>query len=204
MSGERHADTFVVRILGDALGGDRIGVEDEPIGFAFHRAELLKDSNEAFRRVVSSGQEVGIPSGAISLFGPKLEQKRALEDENIPIAGAAEAVENSFEAIFDQEQSEIRIALASEIEQFLTDGSGNVFRGWVGQLERLQIRTHDIGDAADLGGGPEFVHRSLLRAAGFLQRFFRGYPAGLQPAVDSARPRSDRGPCAQRATHRGE
>src|ERR1700732_5176129 len=109
--------------------------------------------------------------GAIALIGPKLEQERALEDENTPITGAAEAVENSFEAIFDQEQAEIRVALASEIEQFLADGGGNVFRGWVGQLEGLQIRTHDIGDTAGFGGGPEFIHRRLLRAAGFLQRF---------------------------------
>ena len=160
-------------------------IEDEPVGFAFHCTELLKDSDEAFRGVVSAGEEVGVPGGAISLFGPKLEQKCSLEDENITIAGAAEAVENSFEAIFDQEQAEIRVALASKVEQFLADGSGKVFRSWIGQLEGLQIRPHDIGDAADLGGGPEFVHRRLLGAAGFLQRFDGDIQADFIPELET-------------------
>jgi len=102
------------------LGHDRIGVEDEAIGFTCHRAELSKDSDKA-----------------------------------------------------------------SEIEQFLADGSGNVFRGWVGQLKGLQIWTHDIGHAADLGGGPEFIHRRLLRAPGFLQRFDGDIQADFIPELET-------------------
>ena len=91
--------------------------------------------------------------------------------ENVAVRGTAESIEDSFEAVLDEDQSEFRVVLTSEIEQFLADGGGNVSRRWVGQLERLQVRAHHIRDAANFGGGPEFVHRGLLHAPGFLEGF---------------------------------
>ena len=41
-------------------------------------------------------------------------QKRAFENENVMIGGATESEENPFEAIFDQNQSKIGVALPSD------------------------------------------------------------------------------------------
>jgi len=43
-----------------------------------------------------------------------------------------------------------------------------------------------IGDAADLGGSPKFVHRCLLRTAGFLQRFDRDVQSDPNPELETA------------------
>jgi hypothetical protein len=44
-----------------------------------------------------------------------------------------------------------------EVRELLAYGSREILGSRFGQLERLQIGAHDIGDAADFGGGREFV-----------------------------------------------
>ena len=58
---EGHADTSVIRILGDALGGNRVGNRRRDVGFAFHRTEFLKDSDEAFRNCLSGRGGASFP-----------------------------------------------------------------------------------------------------------------------------------------------
>src|SRR5580693_2537101 len=41
---------------------------------------------------------------------------------------------------------------------------GNILELRSGQLERLQVRPHDVRDSADLGSGPKLVHRCFLEA----------------------------------------
>ena len=48
------------------------------------------------------------------------------------------------------------------------EGEGLIWRQF-GQLERFQIRSHDVGDAADFGGGSEFVNRGFLLLATLLE-----------------------------------
>ena len=43
------------------------------------------------------------------------------------IGRATESEENPFEAIFDQNQTKIGVALPSDVAQFLADGSQDVF-----------------------------------------------------------------------------
>ena len=73
------------------------------------------------------GQKICIAGGAVLLAGPQLKKKRTFENENVMIGGATESEENPFEAIFDQNQSKIGVALPSDVAQFLANGSRDVF-----------------------------------------------------------------------------
>jgi hypothetical protein len=68
---------------------------------------------------------------------------------------------NSFKPVFDEHKSEIQFALARNVSQPFAYGGGNAFWYRITQLERFQVRPHDVGHAADFRGGPEFVHRAL-------------------------------------------
>ena len=78
-------------------------------------------------------------SGGI-VAGPQLKKKRTFENENVMIGGATESEENPFEAIFNQNQTKIGVALPSDVAQFLANGSRDVFSAGL-----VTIATLDTG-----------------------------------------------------------
>jgi len=91
---------------------DSLGIEAQAVLVDFQNAELPKDTGEALRGVVTASEEISIPCRTIALFRPQLEEKRAFQNENVAVTGAAQPEENTFEPVLDEDQSEIYVALA--------------------------------------------------------------------------------------------
>jgi Alcohol dehydrogenase GroES-like domain len=79
--------------------------------------------------------------------------------------------------VFDEDQIEGILARASQIAEFLANRCRKILGRALAHLERLQIRAHDVCDAASFGGGPEFVHGSLLPPP----RFPEGFDGHIKP-----------------------
>lgn len=128
--GEGDAHAFIVRVFGDALGFDCVGVEGEAVRFHIACRKFFENANKAIGSVVPAREKVGIAGRPIAFVSPKLEEQSTFEDKDIAIGRAAEAVEDSLQTVLDEDQPEIIFARTGEVEKFLPHGGGQVFRRW--------------------------------------------------------------------------
>ena len=101
---------------------------------------------------------------AVLLAGPQLKKKRTFANENVMIGGATESQENPFEAILDQNQTKIGVALPSDVAQFLANGSRDVFWRRIGHYSdsrygRMTLATRQILAAAQSSSIVAFFDR---------------------------------------------
>src|SRR5258708_13791483 len=81
-----------------------------------------------------------------------------------------QAEENPFKTILRQDQPEILVPLSGEIQESLTNRSGQVLFGFqITHSERLHIRTDDVRYSAHCRSRPQVVHRRLLETIALLQ-----------------------------------
>jgi hypothetical protein len=166
-NGEGDAHALIVGVFGDSFGSNRTRIENESVGLDVHCAEFLKYLHDAVGRIGAAAEQVRIAGRTVWIVGPEFEEQGTFQDERTTVLGLAESVQNSFQAVFDEDQIEGILARASQIAKFLANrcrkilGQFYVRNDKGGMVPLASITRFEPSDGPELGS--HLTHRCLAQ-----------------------------------------